>query len=207
MIPIKDIIVRIRSSTHDKQETGYSDSDLIGYINDGIRMMRRIIMDMRPELLATTHKGVIPAGECDIAFDTAISKVIRVCANGTELRPIPTSMAIDAEEVGEPTMFYVPEWKTVRLYPIPTTDTPYSISLVNDMKLIDAAGESPFPTDIDDFVIEYAAIRASVSNEFDVSQESSIMSNIISQAATIIRNITPDSLTISGYWSPGRRLI
>ena len=202
---VKDIIVRIRSSTHDKKETGYQDSDLVGYINDAIRMIRRIVLDIRPELLSHTVTGTLLPGKADIQSESVITKVISVRANGEKLKSVPASMVIDAEAVGEPRMFYLPGWKTLRLYPIPEKETAYSATVVSDMEIIDSSGSSPFPMDMDDFIVEYVITRASMSNEFDVSQESSIMGNIISQVMSLVRNITPDTVDVRGYWYSPRR--
>ena len=109
MMSVKDIITRIRSSTHDKQVTGYRDADLLGYINDGVRLMRRIILGIRPELLmADPVTGTLKAGETDIKMEKMISKVIEVKAGGRKLRPLPAAnVIIDDDRTGEPDSFYI----------------------------------------------------------------------------------------------------
>lgn len=205
MMSVKDIVIRIRSSTHDKQQTGYRDSDILGYINDGVRLMRRIIMSIRPELLADDPvTGTLLAGESTIKLEKMISKVLEVTAGDKRLEPLSANMVMDAQATGIPDSFYLQGWKTIRVYPIPKKDIDYSVTVVSDMTLLDYDGASPFPTEIDDFLIEYAVTRASISNEFDVSQESSIMGNIISQATDFLRNMAQDTVFVDGYWGPRR---
>lgn len=205
MMSVKDIVIRIRSSTHDKQQTGYRDSDILGYINDGVRLMRRIIMSIRPELLADDPvTGTLLAGESTIKLEKMISKVLEVTAGDKRLEPLSANMVMDAQATGIPDSFYLQGWKTIRVYPIPEKDIDYSVTVVSDMTLLDYDGASPFPTEIDDFLIEYAVTRASISNEFDVSQESSIMGNIISQATDFLRNMAQDTVFVDGYWGPHR---
>lgn len=207
---VHDIITRIRSSTHDKQVTGYRDADLLGYINDGVRLMRRIILGIRPELLmADPVTGTLKAGETDIKMEKMISKVIEVKAGGRKLLPLPAAnVIIDDDRTGEPDSFYIVGWKTVRVYPIPEKDTDYSITFIGDMELLDYDGASPFSTEIDDFLVEYAITRSGISNEFDVSQESSVMGNIISQVTDLLQHMVSDTVTVDGYWDapcPRRR--
>ena len=205
MMSVKDIVIRIRSSTHDKQQTGYRDSDILGYINDGVRLMRRIIMSIRPELLADDPvTGTLLAGESTIKLEKMISKVLEVTAGDKRLEPLSANMVMDAQATGIPDSFYLQGWKTIRVYPIPKKDIDYSVTVVSDMTLLDYDGASPFPTEIDDFLIEYAVTRASISNEFDVSQESSIMGNIISLATDFLRNMAHDTVFVDGYWGPHR---
>ena len=123
MMSVKDIVIRIRSSTHDKQQTGYRDSDILGYINDGVRLMRRIIMSIRPELLADDPvTGTLLAGESTIKLEKMISKVLEVTAGDKRLEPLSANMVMDAQATGIPGNFYLQGWKTIRVYPIPEKD-------------------------------------------------------------------------------------
>ena len=45
---LKDIITRVRTNTHDKDNLEYDDTTVIDYINDGIRFVRRTIMAIDP---------------------------------------------------------------------------------------------------------------------------------------------------------------
>lgn len=64
MLTAKAIIERVRMNTYDKQETGFTDEMLLGYINDGIRLLRRTILDVNPDLLADyDYITTLKAGE------------------------------------------------------------------------------------------------------------------------------------------------
>ena len=82
MLSVTNMIIRIRSSTHDQQETGYSDDDLLAYINDGVRFVRRTVMSIAPTMLADIDlSGELAAGESKV---TSIS--IHAPTRGATLR-------------------------------------------------------------------------------------------------------------------------
>ena len=72
---------------------------------------------------------------------------------------------------------------------------------VSDMEMVDEKGESPFNNDLNDFVFEYALIRASLGNEFDMSQETSVMGTIVSQVEFMLENRVPKAVDVEGYWN------
>ena len=75
------------------------------------------------------------------------------------------------------------------------------------MKILsEADDEFPMMNDLADFVVEYASIRSSLTNEFDVSQETAIMGSIVSQIEDMVRRYNTDSIQLSGYWESGEGL-
>ena len=105
----------------------------------------------------------------------------------------------DFSETGEPCSFYRAGMTEIRLWPVPETVTAYTVLYVDDIDEVDASGVSPLSTEFDDFLIEYAATRLSVGNEFDMSQEQQIMANIYGQIQSLLRPLPPGVDTV-GYW-------
>ena len=70
---------------------------------------------------------------------------------------------------------------------------------MDDIDEVTASDVSPLGTEFDDFLIEYAATRLSVGNEFDMSQEQQIMANIYGQIQALLRPLPPGVDTM-GYW-------
>ena len=59
MLPIKAVIHRIRRAVHDdEQRINYSDGEILDVINAGLRMIRRTIADIQPEILMKTATGI-----------------------------------------------------------------------------------------------------------------------------------------------------
>lgn len=198
------MIIRVRSSVHDKQETGYTDDDILGYINDGVRLMRRTILDIAPALLADGPITGRLFRDNFVVMDKPITQVINVFADRKRMRAL--SKEEVANDVGRPYGYFISGFNTINFYPFLKDPIDYSITVVSDMQLLTMQDASPFPNDLDDFLYEYAVIRASISNEFDVSQETSIMSTIISQLENVVRNMQRNvGLTVAGYWDAPRK--
>ena len=105
----------------------------------------------------------------------------------------------DFGETGEPCSFYRAGMAEIRLWPVPENVTAYTVLYVDDMDEVGLDDVSPLGTEFDDFLIEYAATRLSVGNEFDMSQEQQIMANIYGQIQALLRPLPPGVDTV-GYW-------
>ena len=203
MLTVADMLLRIRASTHDKQETGYKDKDILYAINGGIRFIRRLIKDYKPLLLADPpYTGTLKTGESFVKLDAVITKVIDIRIQGQTIPVTDLSNIADMTKAGTPYAYYMTGFSTINFYPAPDKDVNYSIIAIGDLKEVDLQGVSPFPNDFDDFLVEYAVIRLSVGNEFDVSQEQQIMSSIIQQIQNNLMGDGQPINQVSGYFSP-----
>ena len=105
----------------------------------------------------------------------------------------------DFGETGQPCSFYRAGMAEIRLWPVPENVTAYTVLYVDDMDEVGLDDVSPLGTEFDDFLIEYAATRLSVGNEFDMSQEQQVMANIYGQIQTLLRPLPP-GVDTTGYW-------
>lgn len=105
---------------------------------------------------------------------------------------------------GTPQEFFLTGSKTINFFPIPVAPTKYTIRTVDDIDELTWEGTSPLLTEFDDFLVEYAAIRLSVGNEYDMTQESQLMANIAAQIQTILTP-PPAGVLTQGYWHSGYR--
>lgn len=203
MLSVQTLAGRIRSRLHDKEEITYENDEILDCINCGVRFIRRIIAATRPALLTTEHKGILPSGVSSITLTTRPTRIINVTI-GSEEKPLEkTEMAFaihkDVYEAGEPKKFFLTGSQTVNFYPAPVTATPYTIRTVDDIAELTWEDNSPLNTEFDDFLVEYAAIRLSVGNEFDMTQESQMMANIAAQIVQILAP-PPAGFVLRGYW-------
>ena len=104
-----------------------------------------------------------------------------------------------ADATGEPKEFYLTGTQTINFYPTPTEPTDYTIRTVDDIKELTWEDNSPLLTEFDDFLVEYAAIRLSVGNEYDMTQESQLMANIATQIQQVLIP-PPVGIITRGYW-------
>lgn len=202
MVMIETLINRIRTLSHDTAETGYSDYDILFNINAGIRFIKRIIKDLKPELLmGFPATGQLNEGENTICINEAMLAIIAVRANGRALKvtsPLKISNMNNTAE--NPTAYYICGFDKIALYPIPTKPVEYAVFYVPDTKEVDIKDNSPLPSDFDDALIEYAIIRLSMGNEFDMTQELTVMQTVIEQISEIISNYPSTNYSIKSYW-------
>lgn len=241
MLPIKTLIKRIRRVVHDTDAITYDDDEILAVINQGVRSIRRIIADNRPELLAgDVVSGMIKAGErsielphrpllflyvragSDVASREEITKSDKIYHNWNLIyhnktplfaekevnvkyrtRRIPeanmSEIYGDMDRQGEPEVYYLTGSKTVNFYPTPRADTSYDILVVEDMEELTADDTTPLLNEYDDLLVEFANLRLSIENEYDVSADSQIMNTMQAQVMRLL-HIPPTGVTVQGYW-------
>lgn len=104
-----------------------------------------------------------------------------------------------SDSFGTPREFFLTGSQTLNFFPIPNQETKYTIHTVDDVKELAWTDSSPLNTEFDDFLVEYAAIRLSVGNEYDMTQESQLMANIVAQIQRILVP-PPAGILTQGYW-------
>lgn len=241
MLPVKTLIKRIRRVVHDTDAITYDDDEILAVINQGIRSIRRIIADNRPEMLAgDVVSGVIKAGENSIELPNRplLFLYVRAGSEVASREEVSTSEKIyrnfnliyhnktpifsekqvnikyrikriqeanmsqiygDMDRQGEPEVYYLSGIKTVNFYPTPRADTCYNILVVDDMEDLTADDTTPLLNEYDDLLVEFANLRLSIENEYDVSADSQVMNTIQAQVMRLL-HIPPTGVTVQGYW-------
>lgn len=100
---------------------------------------------------------------------------------------------------GTPKEFYLTGSQTINFFPIPEVETKYTILTVDDIEELTWNDNSPLNTEFDDFLVDYAAVRLEIGNEYDVTQEEQVMANIYSQIQQILMP-PPAGVVTKGYW-------
>lgn len=108
------------------------------------------------------------------------------------------------EAKGTPREFFLTGSQTINFFPVPVIPTKYTIRAVNDIEELKWEDNSPLNTEFDDCLVEYATIRLSVGNEFDMTQESMMMANILAQIQRLLIP-PPAGILTQGYWHSGYR--
>ena len=80
LTPIKDVIRKIRIVIHDEDCINYDDRDVLNVINGGLRVIRRTIAEIQPELIMNTTAGILQAGEDLITLRHIPLKIVELTA-------------------------------------------------------------------------------------------------------------------------------
>ena len=100
---------------------------------------------------------------------------------------------------GTPKEFYLTGTQTINFFPIPDKETAYTILTVDDIEELTIEDKSPLNTEFDDFLVEYATVRLSIGNEYDMTQETQTMTNIYAQIQQILLP-PPVGVIVKNYW-------
>lgn len=201
MLTVKKMIQIIRSTVHDTQELEYDDDQIIGVINSGIRFIRRQIKNIRPQMLIHPPiRGTVLAGAMNFELPIVPTKIIDIFVDGSKLIAVNFLEIDHPMRQGSPALYYLTGQQTMNLYPIPNVDMEYMVRVVGSANELDIDGQSPLSDDLDDFIIEYACIRLSFANEFDMSQETQLLGVLIDQIKSNILNIEEPHTVVAGYF-------
>ena len=201
MLSVQTLANRIRMRLHDTEEITYADEEILDGINCGIRFIRRIIANIRPALLMSEIRGTLKAGENFIELGVRPLKIINVIVGGKALEETEMAFAIHkpSDSIEKPKEFYLTGAQTINICPTPKEDTSYTVRTVDDVEELTLEDKSPLLTEFDDFLVEYAAIRLSVGNEYDMTQETQLTANIATQIQALLMP-PPSGVIVRGYW-------
>ena len=239
MMPVREAIKRIRRAVHDdEQRINYSDGEILDVINAGLRMIRRTIADIQPEILSETQCGLLAPGQDEIHLERRPMLIVEVTAgekvlarehgerhgkvfhnempifgnklpvyskyenktfaehklNETNLQHIRKDFVI-----GRPKCFYRIGLQSLKLHPKPRAETGFTVRFVADITELRLDDVTPILNEFDDFLIEYAVYRLSLTDEFDMTQEQQLIANIHQQISSIL-NPPPYGTVVRGYW-------
>lgn len=239
MLPVMEAVHRIRTAVHDdEQRINYSDEEILNALNAGLRVIRRTITDIQPEILMETMTGVLEAGQDEIRLTRRPLMILDVTAGNKILStrkgesnekvfksnapifgsrtPIYSKYELknfaerklaetnlqhirDNFATGRPKCFYRVGMQSLKVHPKPRVETAFTVHFVADIHEMHFDDTTPLLNEFDDFLIEYAVYRLALTNEFDMTQEQQLISNIHQQITSIL-NPPPYGTVVHGYW-------
>ncbi|MBR1645994.1 MAG: hypothetical protein IJ685_04360 [Selenomonadaceae bacterium] len=89
MLPIRAVIHRIRRAVHDdEQRINFSDGEILDVINASLRIVRRSIADIQPEILMKTVTSILKPGEDEIRLKFRPMTIVEVTAGNKVLSKV-----------------------------------------------------------------------------------------------------------------------
>lgn len=119
------------------------------------------------------------------------------------IRVLPEANSFEIQNLeggtGRPAVYYRTGMSGIAVYPVPEKETEWRVSSVDDIEELTLKDVSPLLNEYDDFIVEYAIIRLSVGNEYNVAQETQLMANV-SEQLNMFLSAPPRGVTINSYW-------
>ena len=198
---VTEIINRIRINISDNdQEIGFTDDNLLGWLNSASRFVRREIARIKPTLIASKATGTLSAGLETITLPYAPMKIIDVRVDNKKLDTTTIDAIDDMTDTGRPEAYYLLGLTGLQLHPIADGAYAYSALYVPEYEPLTLVSTLPLPSDYDDVLTEYVSIRAQYRNEFDMSQEMQLMATLVDQIQTMVRGVERKAKFVSGYY-------
>lgn len=182
---------------------------------------KRITLEKRPiKIINVTAGEQIVKTETVYAYKEIFENKEKIYGNGTPIYTMPREVMIYSERAlhetemafivgrrsdseGVPREFFLTGTQTINFFPMPDRAIKYTVRTVDDIEELGWADISPLNSEFDDFLIEYVAIRLGVGNEYDMTQESQMLSSIVSQIEQILKP-PPAGVLTQSYWVSSR---
>lgn len=199
---IKTVIENVRLKINDTDKFRFLDYDILNVVNDGIRFIRNIFLDQYPDLLVDDVLfGTLEAEENEIELPSIPARYVDVRVNGERLRGAILQDIDDLLALGQPNKYCIIGKGKIRVFPIPKENSKYSVVAVPVAQDVELDDDSPFLDDFNDCLVEFVALRLSLIDEFDQSQETTLLQQISNNVIMKIQKInTPTIETVRGYY-------
>lgn len=201
MIAISNMIEKLRRTLKDEDKNSFTDAELLDYIESGVAFLRRVIIATNPEYIST----MIRTGRLDVGVNvielTASGYIMDVRINGLKITRENISSIRDISATGKPTKYCQLNGNKIMVFPVPDETVTYSVTGVPDMPALSMGSLTPFSSDMDNLIFEYAVIRAGIGDQFQMAQEMELMGAIMQQVNTlIIRYNQCENSVVKGYF-------
>lgn len=200
MLTVNKLILAVRMLVHDTDKVCLTDEEILAVLNAGNRFVRRQIRDIRPQMLFEAYGGTLPAGSAHIDLPVIPAKIVDVCVEDSQITPVNVLELEKPLQSGEPRRYYLTGRQTLCFYPVPTRSVSYRVRLISDAPRLTLDGQSSLPSDLDDFLIEYARIRLSLDKEFNLPQETQLLEQLRAKVQEYVIRIEEPQTVVRGYW-------
>lgn len=198
------LIDRCRLTLKDTEADSYSNAELLGYMDDAIRFVRRGILAINPAYLTdrlisdVTDSDVTDSDE--IAFPAG-SKIVSVYVSGRKIPRKNFATLADKSDSSDRVQYYYVLRNKLYLFPKPASSIDYEVYGIAGVPAVTMGSDSGLDADMEPFLIEYVITRTGMGDSFSMSQEMNVMSQIYQQITTLMAIDTQeDESCVKGYW-------
>jgi hypothetical protein len=198
---VNGIISAARYKIVDTLSKNFTDTELLVYVNEGNRLLRKTVALLNPNLVITKETKNTTASQDYVTTAKTILHLPDGCVriDGDPIYLINPEDIHDLSETGQPKYYWQEGFTTVTLWPVP--DKVYSVSIryVESATALIAGGNTIWPAEYDDIIQEYMVIRAGTRDGAITDVEQQFLKWFIDQITPFVCLATPAGGAES-YW-------
>ena len=197
---VADIEQKVRDRINASSETTFKETELMRYINDANRFVRRIIAADYPEYIAESITGSTVAGT---ALITLPASCLAIPDARVDNRPVPLvkrQSIYYLTDTGIPDRFYMQGDKSIYLWPVPDGVYSYNFLYVPVATSLTESSTTVWPLEIDDLLVELSVIRSQWKREYDMTAEASLVQEYRQQIFDLLGGMTGLPEPPKPYW-------
>lgn len=187
---ISELLVQARFELKDLDKNQYSDYQLIEKYNEGNKILRKLILDNFPSMLAITETGTITNSLTTLTKKTLRINDIRV--NGNKVCKIDLSQVQDKTKTGTPIYYQMINLNTLSWYPVPDKEYTYEVLYIPEGTPMDETTDSGYPSEIELLLVQFIVSRLTGTDDITTTWASEI--------GNILGNLANDTTVIQSYW-------
>ena len=196
---VKQVVQLVRMKITDEDINRWNDYQILDVINEAVRFIRNIFITNQPTMLSQKIVGELAEGENVIELEFVPLNYVDVRCNGKRLHLTSLHSVDDTEQRGEPSLFVPAGVSAIEVYPIPDKTYKYIVTAIPAAEALSEDDELPFPEDYSDNVVEYAAMRLSMIDEFDQTVETQLITQIQTNVSNKLAEYAPMAHVVDSY--------
>lgn len=196
---VKQVVQLVRMKITDEDINRWNDYQILDVINEAVRFIRNIFITNQPTMLSRKVSGELAEDENIIELEFTPLNYVDVRCNGKRLHLTSLHSIDDIEQRGEPAVFVPVGVSAIEVYPIPDKTYKYIATAIPAAEELSEDDELPFPEDYSDNVIEYAAMRLSMIDEFDQTVETQLITQIQTNVSNKLATYAPMAHVVDSY--------
>lgn len=196
---VKQVVKLVRMKITDEDINRWNDYQILDVINEAVRFIRNIFITNQPTMISQKITGELTEGENVIELEFVPLNYVDVRCNGKRLHLTSLHSIDDTERRAEPNLFVPAGIKAIEVYPIPDKTYKYIVTAIPTAEELLEDDELPFPEDYSDNVVEYAAMRLSMIDEFDQTVETQLITQIQTNVSNKLATYAPMAHVVDSY--------
>lgn len=195
--------VRVKALLRNPANQDLDDLECVAYLNEAHRELYRAASLHAPEILAQEESGTVTPLSPAITLTRNPVSILDCRIDGDPALQVSVWGKSIPTAPGTPCLWMFSGLRALRVYPSPDKDYPYVICYVPESLPLVVEGDSPWPNDFEDLLVQFALVSWGVRNGMDSSVEEQNRGQWTRQVLDLVAGFRAPSV-VRGYWDEGR---